>query len=645
MLRYVAFLWAGAEVAEGRVAQTLARKLRADSGWQITTSLPGLIVLTTGVRADSAELHPIGDGCGIVLGTLFERQDAADEAPARAAHLARPEAARIVASKGKRLVDAYWGSYVAFVRAEAVQTTHVVRAPMYAPPCMVIELNGLVVLCSSFADCLSLGLRSYSLNWPYIAAYLGLGRPQSRATGLNEVYEVSLGECVEFGATSRTSRQYWDPGRIAQQEPIEDAALAVAMLRATARACIHTWASLHERIVLRLSGGVDSSIVLACLSNAPSKPAVTALHHFWPGQLRSDERPFARTVAQHTASRLIEAQRNARESLRGILTSAPAAQPTGFVYRELFDTEAQLARANGASAIFCGTLGDALFHMAPAMPAASEFLQRRGIGRGFFKVAMDVAELERASFWRVSRLALRDGLSNRTKGPWTSYRCAGLTGQPGTVEEFGRLLTDDALAMYEPHLADYIHPWLRSVENVPLGKLPQIFLLPLDDYWRNPFARIDDPDEIPPFASQPLVELCLRIPTYLNIADGCDRAVARKAFRADLPDVVYRRRSKGSPDAWTRQIIATNAEFVKEMLLDGILVKEGLLDRRKLAAALPGELSTSQCPVGCITQHLCTEAWLRRCSAEVCKTMPRDQQAAVDNESLRRPWVSGPSFA
>ncbi len=115
-----------------------------------------------------------------------------------------------------------------------------------------------------------------------------------------------------------------------------------------------------------------------------------------------------------------------------------------------------------------------------------------------------------------------------------------------------------------------------------------------------------------PLLSQPLVELCLRIPTYLLIKSGRDRALARLAFERDLPTEIVRRRAKGRADQHVRNILDANLDFVRELLLDGFLVRRGLLDR----AALDLYLTRSRSPADfqyseILQEHACTEAWLR----------------------------------
>ncbi len=125
--------------------------------------------------------------------------------------------------------------------------------------------------------------------------------------------------------------------------------------------------------------------------------------------------------------------------------------------------------------------------------------------------------------------------------------------------------------------------------------------------------RSDGNRTTPVLLSQPIIELCLRIPTYVWIVGGRDRAIARRAFADVLPRQVVRRTSKGLIDRYNRIMLDRNAGFLREMLLDGELVKAGLLDRSRLDACLvPGEVSTSFEYNEVLRQHLCTEIWVRR---------------------------------
>jgi asparagine synthase (glutamine-hydrolysing) len=131
------------------------------------------------------------------------------------------------------------------------------------------------------------------------------------------------------------------------------------------------------------------------------------------------------------------------------------------------------------------------------------------------------------------------------------------------------------------------------------------------------FTRSARPERTMPLVSQPLVELCLRIPSYVFIRSGRDRALARRAFAPDLPGEIIRRYAKGRADEHARDILAANVTFVRELLLDGVLVRRGLLNRASLEQYLardraPEDVDAADFQYNEILQeHICTEAWLR----------------------------------
>src|SRR6202012_3204926 len=94
--------------------------------------------------------------------------------------------------------------------------------------------------------------------------------------------------------------------------------------------------------------------------------------------------------------------------------------------------------------------------------------------------------------------------------------------------------------------------------------------------------------------SQPILELCLRVPVHLMTLGGWDRAIARRAFYDELPREVVNRKEKGAMDQHLREIVDRNITFIRGLLLDGGLVQEGVVDRKKLLTALSGKVSQTQ---------------------------------------------------
>src|SRR5258708_28395529 len=117
---------------------------------------------------------------------------------------------------------------------------------------------------------------------------------------------------------------------------------------------------------------------------------------------------------------------------------------------------------------------------------------------------------------------------------------------------------------------------------------------------------------VTPLVIQPLLETALRITTYLHCRISQDRAAARAAFVDVLPpEIVQRGLGKGGPDLWARDVVENNTGFLREFLLDGILMRRRLIDRTKLEIVLSPRVVKSTVVVGDIYAKLYIEAWLR----------------------------------
>jgi asparagine synthase (glutamine-hydrolysing) len=160
-----------------------------------------------------------------------------------------------------------------------------------------------------------------------------------------------------------------------------------------------------------------------------------------------------------------------------------------------------------------------------------------------------------------------------------------------------------------------IHPWLagRPLRRFPPGTLWHVLSVAAAPMFYSSFEMGPHLERTMPLMSQPLIELCLRTPTYVLIKNGMDRATARRAFAPDLPAEIIKRRNKGRIDQHIRNIVDDNLQFIREMLLNGRLVKEGLLHRASLDLYLTRERSPADFQYSEILQeYLCIEAWLTR---------------------------------
>jgi asparagine synthase (glutamine-hydrolysing) len=407
------------------------------------------------------------------------------------------------------------------------------------------------------------------------------------------------GECltIEQGRASKVS--YWDPLDIARASVVENTDEAAAVLRTAVKTSVHTWAACHDSILLYLSGGLDSSIVLASLYDAPKRPHVTCLTEYSPGA-DSDEREYARLMTQHVGfCAQIEQLRNSDIPLQAMLNARLTPSPQGTHRRvEAARREAQLAHRCGASAVFSGSGGDQLFFQNSARLSVADFLVRRGVRIPLARLIYQAAQLEKKSVWRISRDALANALSPERFDPLTSI----FEGQ--TLVSAG---TEDCISTARAAR----RAQRRRRPHIPPGKLWHAYDVAPADCYYDPFGESGDPEQIAPLLSQPLIETVLQIPTYLLLADGWERGLARRAFEAELPPAIARRRGKGGIEEHLFDILQKNKEFARSLLVDGVLADRGLIDRDRVASALSDGPSGVLKGSAEIYVYLATEAWLR----------------------------------
>jgi asparagine synthase (glutamine-hydrolysing) len=602
MFRYVAFVWNDEDAAARECARVLMhRHSGAGGGWSVGLKGRGVEVRYAGADNRACLAYPLADGDGLVLGTLFARPQEGISKPAPQP-LGAADSHAVLASHGRHLIESFWGRYVAFLHDAQAGATWVLRDPTGGLPCYLLRRHEVDIYFSRLEDVLELLDAPLEVNWPYLIASVCFLREHCAATALREVTQVLAGQCAETRAGLTHRHFHWDPLRLADTRAIEDPAAAVAAMRQCVREVIHAWASRYEHLLLSLSGGLDSSIVLACLKDAPSQPRIDCFHYY-PLGADLDERAFARSAARKAGLELIERPRDSSFSLQPLLTVQPAPEPTNYPYfLEHSRHEAQLAAELGAAALVIGYGGDQLFYQERAEWAAGDFLHRRGLRPGVLRVALDAAQMDQISIWHVLRQAAGGYLLKRR---WSLLPEAGRMRPllvPSVIEQARRS-------------PEFLHPLLRHPRGAPSGKLWHAHQLsqPYDFY--DPLGREGDAERISPLYSQPLVELCLRIPVYVLTRGGWDRAVARRAFHDDLPPEIRNRRHKGGIEEHLRLTLEHNRPFLRELLLDGALVREGIVDRARLAEVLSGRATRIRVGASELLEYAGIEAWLRRSAA------------------------------
>jgi len=217
--------------------------------------------------------------------------------------------------------------------------------------------------------------------------------------------------------------------------------------------------------------------------------------------------------------------------------------------------------AAGAHALFTGKGGDGLFIQPMTPPVFTDLWRDRGVRALIDPALPEVARRTERSVWTLLMAALAD--------------------RPVTAP---RDDTPDDLVK-APDVRPR-HPWLEGLHRLGPAKAYQVLGVVHGQTVYGPSLKTTQIEPIHPLLCQPVVELCLALPTYQLTLGRRDRALARQAFADVLPASIAQRRSKGELSGYFGRMIADGLPAVRAWLLDGRLAAHGVINRAAFEALL-----------------------------------------------------------
>lgn len=568
------------EALLGAIKARLRATPTACEGRRIVLERSGLLVFVVGPGVSELGRD------GALIGTAFTRGSAAaitlDQADQQAA----------VASRGASLIRRCWGGYVAVLSDAEAARVDIVRAPLGDVACYWTSIQGMMLFASDVSLMRAAGMPSPSIDASALARHLAAEDIRRPETCLAQVKELPGGQRITVEAGRCEHETLWSPWIFAAPErQLPDAEEAARRIRDSALHCVGARAADLAHILLKLSGGLDSSIVFACLhhSNRPFT-AVTLVTHDPSG----DERAHARAVARSGGVRLVERYRDPSRVVLERSAAARLPRPTAHSFtQETARIAAEVAYETGSEAIFDGGGGDNVFcSLQSARPAADCLMSE--VGRGsLWRTAESIAQLAQTSLWEVARRAWMIKWRRSSAYRWP------LDTRFLSAEARGEL--DGAVN----------HPWLIAPASILPGKAAHVALIAAAQSVAEGFDMESALPTFSPLISQPLVEACLQAPSWLWFEAGRNRAIARRAFAGRLPDATLQRRSKGAPDCFVADLFEANRPTIRAMLTGGTLSHLGLLEVEALSQALDDRAPVRGHDFLRIMQLVDAEAWVR----------------------------------
>lgn len=501
----------------------------------------------------------MADGTGLVIGELFARGSA------RRIDCLDAAAARAIEADNAVLINDHWGEYVALLAGR--DDPLVLRDPSGARACYALGGQGVAVIMSDIAIATTLGLVDGAINWPLLGQWLAHPGIRTEATCLVGVDEILPGTVWSVAAGSPARRTVWTPWAFAAPDrQFADREEAVSALRETALLATKACAAQSTSALLEMSGGLDSSIVAACLRNAEIPVTCVSL---WAPDPGADERPYAQAVADRIKAPIHFVRLAAEDVDIAAVSPIRKPRPVDHPLKRAADLVLEReGRNRNIDSFFSGSGGDYVLGYLTSSAPAADALLARGPGRTFVTAIADVAALHECSVWKVAGLAMRKA-QRRGAGGTSAARL---------------FLSDEIRARQAPP-----HPWLAAPRDSWPGKREQIDSLIRCQGIREERDRRRIAPLRMPLLSQPMVETCLRVPSWMAVTGGRNRAVARDAFADHLPAPILRRRTKGNFTSFNAALFTRHRGALRDLLLGGRLIAEGLLDRGALERYLDTE--------------------------------------------------------
>ena len=543
--------------------EAMAADLQA-RGW---TAGPQAYALSVFVRDRAAPpVAMLGDWrgpVGAVVGDIFDRAAAEAGEASRfdlsiLGELANSDPQAIA---GVLAAHAF-GDYVAVIRQRSGGGAVVFADPLGGRPAFSWTREGVTIVGDEPPEGLA-APANVAVDWPALADLMADPRRMGAAPPLTGLTWIPPGVC-RFGAALENSQVVWTPAAAARKSSRRR---DEAGLRRAVDGALRAYLLGRERVLCEISGGLDSAIVATSLK-AVDRPADAALN-FYRGQAEADERVYARAAAERAATPLRCVERPLLTlTQEGLLAGAGSFRPNF----EILDTDyddlvLQAIAESQADIVFTGHGGDVVFYQLAAADLAGDLL--RGVPCEGSRIArlVEVALRTRRSVWSLAAQALR--------------------GRPSRA--VAELMTAPVILAPQRPEGTW-HPWVAGLNGLPPAKRAQIRGLALTQgvfahTRRGAAARLCHP-----LLSQPVVEACLATPAPILSQGEGERSFARRVFADRLPEIIVARRSKGDISTFMGRTLARNVPLLRDFLLDGRLVAQGVLERADLEAVLSPEV-------------------------------------------------------
>src|SRR5579859_3525071 len=323
-----------------------------------------------------------------IVGELFER---GSMRPQRS--IADAGWAAIGRSRGQILVERYWGAYVAFAAEQ--HRVAVVRAPLGDVGCFYARTPDALMMASDIALLRDAIGRSPSVDAQALVRHIAWPEWRRDETCLESVRELRGGDRLLVSPDGVACETLWSPWAfVARDWLIDDPDEAARAIGQAVRVSVSARAASSNRLLLLLSGGLDSAIVAASLARVQADFSCLNLVG---DDAASDEQSYAGLVARSVGAELHVQSFDLKRVDVGRSGAAHMPYPVHRCFTQAQDSlAAEVAERQGADMILDGGGGDNVFFASRSVSILADCLIVGGFDRRFLSATRTLGDLGQA---------------------------------------------------------------------------------------------------------------------------------------------------------------------------------------------------------------------------------------------------------
>lgn len=594
MYRFCALIPKDSESTQAQaIIKEYSKRLRGSLGYSLAQRSPLFEVYHRPHPRSRLQDCPLSTGNGVIMGQIFRR-----DGTQMLAELNHQNSIDLINSSGDQLFTHYWGRYVAFL--DTADGVAIIVDPIGGLDCYIYEDDYLYCAFSHGRDFIKLGLGSPTINWQTLALHL-LNPSAEGGSALDTIDMLHPGSRFTINRAASHQQQLWTMSRIAEQSPIYSISVAAETIFDALLQSTTAWANTYDHLLLLLSGGIDSNVVLGCLKGNVSPSKITCVN-FYSDSPEADERHYARLAASQAGVRLVEKKDVSDDVDLSVVTEYEFSPQPTICLEEAIRSKVkfEVASSFGADAMMAGHNGDGIFGHGLGILGAIDYLWLHGIGPGWLHAAYDTARISQCSIWK----SLYRSIIMRRKD---NISIAQIPTESAYDNRFSSLFP---LTPMQPGLHFTANVGNISPSIAP-GKLQHFSMMGATGrHWRpcNPDYYLEMAH---PTTTQPVIEAACRIAPFLLSYGGRSRGLIRHAFRDRVPSQIICRQSKGGINNYVDEIFQKNLSFLRSYFLDGILAKQGLINRYEVEPLFHSATRQNNLEKTMLLRAISAEAWAR----------------------------------